>query len=299
MTTAASGSASVILVGGHESANGMDVRNLGDRVPSAVVSAAGRPLNNAASRLLMRGAESVVVVPITFGRDPSFVADTAKTLTWLARENPGRLALSESFGTLDHLAAWLRTAATVVRASAPEAAVVITADAANPFDDAELFRIAHLVRTHGAGNQVEVAIDDGHDGLATAIDRVRRLGFAEAVLVPAGFQREARAPLPSAEGMSVRFYGPLMSEDAAVRVVHQRIGDALHRLAHGDDGIEAGLMADHGHGYAHSHAFDAAANGHTHNHSHQTHQHHHDSYDDSLDQAHDRAPYAKGTHHAR
>ena len=39
-------------------------------------------------------------------------------------------------------------------------------------------------------------------------------------------------------------------------------------LAHGDDGIDAGLLADHGHGYAHSHGVGGDDHGHTHGHDH-------------------------------
>lgn len=313
MYETADAAASVVLVGGHESAEGADLRYLSDALPSAVVSPAGRPLNNVVNRLIARNDEPIVVVPMSLGRDPTFVADTAKTLKWLASGHPGRLALADAFGTLDHLTAWLRTAALEVRSTAPDAVVVIAADSANPFDDAELFRIAHLVRIHGAGNAVEVGIDDERGGMDAAFERVRRLGFTEAVVVPAGFQREPRSTMPSPKGVSVRFSGPLMSESAVLRVIRQRTTDALHNLRHGDSGIEAGLMADHGHGYAHSHAFDGTSTGHDqhghdqhshghghgHSHGHDHDHHHHDSHDDSHDQAHEHASYAEGTHNAR
>lgn len=275
MTATADFRASVVLVGGHESHAGADIRFLQDQLERTVVSTAGRPLNNAVTRLTASSDDPVVVVPITFGRDPSFVADVAKTLKWLSAGTDAsaptvpRVALAPDFGTIDHLTAWLRTAAGQVRTQNPDAAVLISAAAANPFDDAELFRIAHLVRTHGAGNEVEVAIDDGRGG-PTAVDKLRRLGFREIVVVPAGFQRSPAGTWDNDPAAGVRFYGRLMSEQAVTRVVRQRVADALHSLSHGDNGIDAGLMADHGHGYAHSHAFDEHSHdhGHTHSHSH-------------------------------
>ncbi|AWB86143.1 hypothetical protein [Mycetocola zhujimingii] len=277
MTATADFRASVVLVGGHESHHGADIRYLQDDLDRTTVSPAGRPLHNTVKRLLASSGEPVVVVPMTFGRDPSFVADVAKTLKWLSAgiEAPAaavpRVALAPDFGTLDHLTAWLRTAATQVRQSNPEAAVLISAASANPFDDAEVFRIAHLVRTHGAGNEVEVAIDDGRGGPA-AVDKLKRLGFNEIVVVPAGFQRSPAGSWDNDADAGVRFYGPIMSERAVTLVVHQRVADALHSLGHGNDGIDAGLMADHGHGYAHSHAFEEHEHGHDHGHPH-THSH--------------------------
>lgn len=262
--------ASVVLVGGHESSNGEDLTPLLAQLPGARITAPGRALSDTLGRLLSAsGGAPVVVVPITFGRNPTMVADAAKTLGWLAPRHPGRLALAEDFGTLDHLTAWLRAAAVEVRRRTPEAAVVVAAAAANPFDDAELYRIAHLVRTHGAGNEVEAAaLAEQRDVLAT-LHRLRLLGFPQAVVVPAGFQRSSSVPFGEGDFAGAAFYGPLLSEQAVLRVIRDRVGDAAHRLSHGDDGINAGLAADHGHGYAHSHAFDATEGaGHTHSHTH-------------------------------
>ncbi|PPL19227.1 hypothetical protein GY24_07155 [Microterricola pindariensis] len=266
---------SVVLVGGHESSNGADLHPLLAQLPGAHVTAPGRALSSTVSRVLSApGQASVVVLPITFGRNPTMVADAAKTLSWLAPQSPGRLALAEDFGTLDHLTAWLRAATVAVRRRAPDAAVVIAAESANPFDDAELHRIAHLVRTHGAGNEVEAAAGTEPHELLVTLRRLRLLGFPEAVVVPAGFQRSSAVPFGKGDFAGAEFYGPLLSEQAVLRVIRDRVADAAHRLSHGDDGINAGLAADHGHGYAHSHAFDASGfgdtegAGHTHPHTH-------------------------------
>lgn len=260
----------MVLVGGHESANGADLLYLTDLVPHSIVTPAGRPLHNLITRLIAADDAPIVVIPMTFGRNPTFVADTAKTLKWLAGSAHGRLALADSFGTDDHLTAWLRTAAGAVHRTAPDAALAVWAAAANPFDDAELYRIAHLVRTHGAGNVVEVAITDGDAGMIEALSRLRMLGSTSAVVVPAGFGRES--PIPADERGYAEFFGPLMSESAVVRVIQERVRDALHELGHGRTGIEAGLQADHGHGYAHSHAFEEST-GHTHSHGGHSHSH--------------------------
>ena len=259
--------ATTVLVAGHESAGGADVRFLAQARPGWFVTPIGRPLHNLVARLLKSGDGPITVVPMTLGRNPTLVADTAKTVQWLAAGAPGRLALAEPFGNADHLTAWLRSAATAIRRSSPDAAMVVQAPASDPFDEAELHRIAHLVRTHGAGNVVEVATTRTEDDLAEVLRRLRRLDHPHTVVVPAGFRRED--PLPPDDGRfsGSRFYGPLMSEQAMLRIVDMRAHTAVHELSHGRTGVEAGLMADHGHGYAHSHAFDAST-GSTHGHGH-------------------------------
>lgn len=282
----------MVLVGGHESNNGADLSFVKDHIPDTHITAAGRPLHNTLTQLQRSGkgagahAAPIVVLPLTFGRNPTLVADTAKTLHWLGAQAADRdggvpLALADPFGTRDHLTAWLRAAATEVHRRSPQAALLITADAANPFDDAELYRIAHLVRTHGAGIPVETATVEDTGGLLEAVQRLRLLGSTETVVVPAGFQREPyvhgqEVPFGEDSFADTRFYGPLLSEQAVLRVIRERVRDALHALGHGRTGIDAGLQADHGHGYAHSHAFEES-NGHSHTHPHGTsgdHMHH-------------------------
>ena len=199
---------------------------------------------------------------MTFGRNPTMVADTAKTLKWLGAKHPGRLALAASFGTIDHLTAWLRTAANAARAADPETGLVVVAARSNPFDEAELHRVAYLVATHGAAAEVFPAIVDDAVGVGPVVERLRRWGIERITVVPAGFAAESTEAL----GDGVRFAGPLMSDAAIARVVRTRVTAAMEDLTAGHDGIAAGLDADHGHGYAHSHAFEEG--GHTHTHSH-------------------------------
>ncbi|HWM17068.1 MAG TPA: hypothetical protein VNP97_10825, partial [Microbacterium sp.] len=77
-----------ILVGGHESADGADLVRLEALILGAHAARPGRRFHNAVSVALTAG-ETVVVVPMTFGRNPTMVADTAKTLKWLGAKHPG------------------------------------------------------------------------------------------------------------------------------------------------------------------------------------------------------------------
>ena len=260
----------LILVGGHEAAGGNDLEVFSQRLPGAVVSPAGRRLHGVVTSVLRQPGSRAVVLPMTFGREPTMVADVAKTLRWVAAEiTEPRVVLAQSFGTVDHLTAWLRRAANEVASTAPGAGVVIAARRSSPFDDAELHRVAHLVRTHGAGNEVEVACVDSDPDVARAVVRLRLVGVPRAVIVPAGFARTFAAEF-TGDLAGARFYGPLMSENAVLQVIADRTREAEHELSHGRDGIAAGLEADHGYGYAHSHAFEEAQ-GHTHTHGHHTH----------------------------
>lgn len=266
MTAGGHGSTATVLVAGHESARGADLAPLLDVLPGATVVTSGRSLHDAVAGLLDDPARTVAVLPVTWGRDPVMVAEAAKTLRWaVAGRGPGRVALCAPLGTPDHLVAWLRRAATQVARRGDRVALVVAAHAADPFDDAELYRIAHLVRVHGAVDDVEVAcVADAHD-VDAAARRARLLGAQDVVVVPAGFQRT----LPPGVHERVELFGPLVSDQALARVVRDRVGAALQALQRGDDGIEAGLLADHGHGYAHSHAFEEGAEqGHAHPHTH-------------------------------
>ncbi|MFI2754203.1 sirohydrochlorin chelatase [Cellulomonas sp. P22] len=267
-----------VLVGGHESRQGADLERLLAVLPGALVTAPGRALHDRVRALLESGAGPIAVLPMTWGRDPVAVADTARTLHWLSTGTGtdaarGRLALCEPFGTIDHLVALLRMAATRTVAAQPDAALVIAAPRADPFDDAELHRVAHLVRTHGAGLEVAVACVDTDADLAHAVGRERLLGADGVVVVPAGFAESSPAPA-ALDGAS--FYGPLLSDRAMARIVEERVATAVHELDHGRDGIDEGLEADHGHGYAHSHESVPGSGAHPHTHGHQHQHQHHD-----------------------
>ncbi|MFF3209430.1 sirohydrochlorin chelatase [Streptomyces sp. NPDC002886] len=229
--------ASVILAGGHE----------GGAAAGGVHP--GRPLSEAVRAALAASPEPVCVVPMTLGRDPGLIADCARALRWLSREEgPGRLVLAPPFATVDHLTAWLRTAALKAVREAPDtSAVLVTAPVAGPFEDADLFRVARLVRQYGHHRWVEVAFDGGDPDLAEGAERCRRLGAGHVALVRAAFVPPAELPA------GVLDTGPLLSDAAIAQVVRARAQEALHRLAHGHDGVAEGLDAEHGHGYAHTH----------------------------------------------
>ncbi|MCY0928970.1 cobalamin biosynthesis protein CbiX [Streptomyces sp. H27-H1] len=228
--------AGTVLAGGHE----------GGAAAGAVHP--GRPLAEAVRAALAASPEPVCVVPMTLGRDPGLIADCARALRWLGREaGPGRLALAPPFATVDHLTAWLRTAALKAVREAPDtSAVLVTAPAAGPFEDADLFRVARLVRQYGQHRWVEVAFDGGDPDLAEGVERCRRLGADQVAMIRAAFCGPALVPT----GVDT---GPLLSDAATAQVVRARVQEALHRLSHGQDGIAEGLDAEHGHGYAHSH----------------------------------------------
>ncbi|MEV7353397.1 cobalamin biosynthesis protein CbiX [Kitasatospora sp. NPDC091276] len=259
-TSAPPPAATVVLAGGHESDGGRDLAALVEREPAVhAAAAAGRALGEAVRSALAATDGPVCVVPMTLGRDPKLVADTARALRWLAAgEGRGRLALTGAFGGKDHLVGWLRAAASA--APGPDGAVLVTAPAAGPFEDADLFRIARLVRQYGHHRWVEVAFAGGDPDLAEGAERCRLLGAREVTAVPASFGPALRTGLPG-----VRDGGPLLRPSAIAGVVAARTAAALHLLGHGEDGILAGLDAEHGHGYAHSHG---PGGDHSHGHGH-------------------------------
>jgi sirohydrochlorin cobaltochelatase len=61
------------------------VEPLVEQGPLLRASSAGRRLENAVQQALDGTDLSLCVVPITLGRDPQLVADTARTLRWLTR----------------------------------------------------------------------------------------------------------------------------------------------------------------------------------------------------------------------
>lgn len=250
----------LVLVGGHESLGGGELPplQLHDQGPltgvRSRVATPGRSLELALAAALAEceATRPAVVLPMTLGRDPRLVADTARTVRWAARgEHAGRVALAPPFGTADHLVGWLRVACRGLD-SDPGTAVLITAPAADPFDDAELHRVAALVRAHGARRIVEVGLRAPSGELYDGLDRCRRLGARRVAIVPAELAERADAATP------------LLAPAVIAGVVAERVRVACHRLAaHGDDGVMAGLTAGHVHGFAHSHG-----DGHVHAHDH-------------------------------
>ncbi|WP_063770571.1 sirohydrochlorin chelatase [Streptacidiphilus carbonis] len=272
--------AGLILVGGHESAAGSRLSPLCEGGPAFRAVGVGRDLAAAVTEALARTNGPVCVLPMTLGRDPRLIADTARTLRWLSGpDSGGRIALTEPFGTPSHLIGWLRAAAGRGVGDRPEdTAVLVTAPAAGPFEDAELFHVARLARQYRTHRWVEVAFEGGDPDVAEGVERCRRLGARQVVLLPAAF-----GPPPDVPGSE--HGGPLLTRRAITGVLQARVTVARERLAHGENGIAAGLDAEHGHGFPHSHGPQAVpprpdgpapapAQGHAHTHAH-THAHRH------------------------
>lgn len=259
----------IVLVGGHESSEGAQLQRLVTTDRAWVATPTGRRLAHAVESALDAG-QSVTVVPMTLGRDPILIAETARELRWIRQTRPGRILLAPPFGTTDHLIAHLRSAANRLMRLSPGAALVIAADASDNFNDAELHRVAHLVRAESSIPEVTVALlGPGHLALEDIAHRLERLGYERSGVVHAGFA--AAAHVPDSEPHSMLWCGPLIRDNAIRRIVTERIAAAQHAAEHGDDGIDPALGADHDHGYAHSHDDVAgSAHGHGHGHPHST-----------------------------
>lgn len=240
----------VILACGHECP---DPAYLQAVDPSWTVVARGRALTEAITAVRGWSPDPVCVVPMTLGRDPALIADTARALSWARRESDSSPPiLAAPLGAADHLIGWLRGRAVATAADA----VLVTAPVADPFADAELFRIARLVRQFGAAHLVEVGLLGGDPDVATGVDRCRRLGADRITVLPAWLGAS-----PRVESDDVVDGGPLLGAAALRGVVAARVAEALHGAGHGHDGIDAGLDAEHGHGFAHSHG-PGVAHGH-------------------------------------
>ncbi|MEU2875682.1 cobalamin biosynthesis protein CbiX [Streptomyces sp. NPDC007070] len=237
----------VVAVGGHESDGGRALRGLLDGLDGSVSSVArGRELFRCVSAARAR-QEPVCVVPMTLGRDPELVADTARTLLALPSQERAGTVLAGPFGTADHLIGWVRAAAARV---AGDKALLVTAPSGGPLPDADLFRIARLVRQYGRHRTVEVALIGGEPDPAEGVRRCRALGEQRVVLLPAAW---ATPRSPDPERCEVG--GPLLSAAAVAGVLSTRVRDAWERYdGLGDDGLSLGLAAAHTHTHVHSHA---------------------------------------------
>ncbi|MER7961806.1 sirohydrochlorin chelatase [Streptomyces ardesiacus] len=252
----------VVAVCGHESDGGHALRDLLDRRVPRVTG--GRELFRRVRASRARG-EDVCVVPMTLGRDPELVADAARTLLGLTPEERGGTVLAEPFGTAEHLVGWLRAAASRVPG---DRALLVTAPSGDPFVDADLYRIARLVRQYGRHRIVEVALTGGDPDPDEGVRRCRALGAGRVALLPAAWA-VPRVPEPG----YCEPGGPLLTASATAGVLDARVGAAWHRFdRHGEDGLTRGLGAAHDHGHAHSHG----PGGHAHSHGPGHHAHGHD-----------------------
>ncbi|WP_327270358.1 cobalamin biosynthesis protein CbiX [Streptomyces sp. NBC_01218] len=268
----------VIAVCGHEAGYGTALRDL--EGSGVTVVADGRELYRAVAGT-GPGEEPVCVVPMTLGRDARLVADTARTLRALPPGIGPRALLAAPFGTSQHLVAWLRAAAGRVPAGS---ALLVTAPAGDPFDDAELHRVTALVRRYGNHPLVEVAFTGGDPDPAEGVRRCLLLGADRVVVLSAAFAvPDPAAPVaPDLPGIRVEHAGPPVSRTALARILAERAVDARRRWSErNDDGISAGLSAadDHGHGHTHPPGEGHDHDGHSHSpgegHDHDGHSHRH------------------------
>ncbi|MEY9932228.1 sirohydrochlorin cobaltochelatase [Catenulispora sp. GP43] len=253
------GRAAVVIVGGHEGGATVEVEPLAERGPLFRSASARQQLDEVVRQALDSTDLPVCVVPMTLGRDPQLVADAARTLMVVADgAAAGRVVLAEPFGTATLLTGWLRVAVAQVAdpLDAAELAVVLTANAANKFDDAELYRIAHLVRVQAEVPWVEVAFRGGDPGLDEVLERCEQLGAAHSAVIAADFGSGIGAPRPG-----VIDGGPLLSPSMISGMLATRVGEALVKISRGDDGIVAGMDADHDHGHGGSQWHESDADG--------------------------------------
>ena len=240
--------AAVVIVGGHEGGATVDVEPLVEHGPLFRAPSARQPLEEVVHQALESTDGPVCVVPMTLGRDPVLVADAARTLMPVV-EGPGagRVVLTEPFADATLLVGWLRVAVgqVVDPLNAKDVAVVLTAKAFNRFDDAELFRIAHLVKVQADVPWLEVALRGGDPDLPDVLDRCKQLGAREFAVIPADFRTATETPMPD-----VIDGGPLLSPAAISGMLATRIAAALLKLGRDEDnGIASGLDADHLHGH--------------------------------------------------
>ncbi|MFI1583700.1 sirohydrochlorin chelatase [Embleya sp. NPDC020630] len=253
----------VIVVCGRESGQGADLRELAG--PDTSVVTPGRELHRALAT--RPSGQYAVVVPMTLGREPGLVAETARTVRALPPKSREGVAVAEPFGTTDHLVGWLRAAANAV---AQDAALLVIAPSGDPYEDAELDRAAYLVRRNGRHRLVETALIGGDPDVAEGLRRCVLLGARRIAVLPASF---AAAPLPSAvDGVPVSDAGPLLCPAALAAVLAARVRTARHRLRdHGDDGVGRALGAADGFGLGHTHGL---GDEHHHDHGGGHHPHH-------------------------
>jgi sirohydrochlorin cobaltochelatase len=239
--------ATVVIVGGHEGGAGAPLTPLAEHGPLLRAISPDERLAETVHQALDSSDQPVCVVPMTMGRDPRLVADSARTLMALTAGDPAeRVMLADAFGSATLLTGWLRVAANHAAGSlgAEDLALLFVANAANPYDDAELFRIARLVKVQDDFPYVEVAFHGGDPDLAQGVERCRLLGASRVAVIPADFGTTKSDLMPG-----VIDTGPLLSPSTISGLLASRVAAAIHKMSRDDDGIAAGLEAEHLHGH--------------------------------------------------
>ncbi|WP_058234928.1 hypothetical protein [Devriesea agamarum] len=261
-----------ILAVGRESADGAALEV---PYPTATTAELGQSIHHLMSSspeaddLELGAREPICIVPMTLGRDPVLIADTARAARWLRDQHSAPVCVSEPFGSPAHLITWLRAALTKQSGPADDKhAVLVIGPSIDPFQDAQLFRIARLVRQHSGYPLVEVAFDGGDPDPYQGLQRCQRLGAEQVIALNASWNQPEDRPDQLIDG------GRLLGAQAVQFVLRSRIADAQAAWDRGDDGIAAGLLAGHDDGFAHSHGSDHE---HPHSHEHEhPHEHPHD-----------------------
>lgn len=206
----------------------------------------------------------VVVVPASTGRDLTAITQVAQTLTWLKSSGSvPQLLLAAPIFNDTYTIAYLRRR---IRAATQRGsdALAFVAQAVDPFADAELFRRVRLAEQYSEKIQVSLCFDAK---LPTKADVFPTLEQTMLTLDKLGATRVelARADLGLWEDGEQRF--DLCGARALHTAIHLSARNAQHAAEHGDDGLAAGLLADHAAGFAHSHG-DEDGHAHQHEHSH-------------------------------
>lgn len=234
-----------------------------------LAQATGCPVVANARELSALDEQHIVLVPACTARDLTAITQAAQALQWLKARDPERtLILAEPLSGDTYAIARMRHH---IRALAEDAdALLFVAATVDPFADAELVRRVRLARQFSEEVEVEVAFDDaaGSPSLPwptppAARERFAKLGLDKIATIRADLYCDPlgeQKVLFKATGLKAAL---LASKEKAV-----------HRAAHGDDGIAAGLLADHGAGFAHSHGDEDHDHGHGHSHGH-SHSHAH------------------------
>lgn len=204
--------------------------------------------------------ETSVVVPAGTGRDLTSIAQAAQALQWL-KTHGASVALAAP--ALNHTYAIARMRHHIRHRNENCDAVIFLSRTVDPFADAELLRRVRLAQQFSDDVAVEVAFEG--DGAWPTLDQVTQRLSALSVANP----QVVRADLGlTGEGEA------LYRATGLRQAVHTVASEAAHMLSHGYDGIDDGLLADHGQGFAHSHGDEEEAHSHTHAHGH-SHSHTH------------------------
>lgn len=235
--------------------------------PSALQDATGVPVVTGPRGLSLYAEEArtqdvpLVVIPAGTGRALTSVTQAAQALQW-ARRSGTQVVLGPSLIDATRAVAEMRRHLRAAAASYD--GVLFRANTVDPFADAELLRRVRLAQQFSEDLLVEVTFEGSWPSPDSARGRLRLLGATGVAEIRA----DLGADLGADHGV------PLFRPSSLATAVQRASHTALHLLRdHHDDGIAAGLLADHATGFAHSHGDE---DGHTHSHPHShSHSHHH------------------------